>query len=238
MGNMHSSTKKLDESDFIGEFASWVRDQLKGRDITVSRLADDIGESRSETSRAINGKRKFSYREVVKISQRFGIQPPPWNNIGNPSPESRFLPLCGNIAANVWRVKGEGMPYQSPIRPIDIGEGDTREQHCYFVSEGPFQGEYVVCIKPDDAYELENDDIVVVSETQLILSLNINVTELTLRIVRKVDGETRICLIEEGDDDKRDALSPEAKVVGLAIGFFRSTKKFNGKPAQDVDRSV
>lgn len=239
MGNMHSSTKKFDDPDLQGDFAIWVCEQLKEQSMSVSQLADDIGESRSETSRAISRKRKFTYREVFKISQRFGIQPPAWNSIGNPSPKSRFLPLCGNIVANVWRVRGEIMPQvQSPIRPIDIGEDGSKEQQCYYINDGPYAEEYVVCIKIDDAYKLEDQDIVVVSITRLLPPVPTEVIGFALMIAQHTDEGIRLCQV--GESSSPPPLSPDTtEVVGLAIGFFRSVRKKSNTPStQNVDRGV
>lgn len=208
------------------ELVNWVNEQIKTRNIPIAELARTIGCEQSQMSRSLGGKRKLTYTEVVKISQSLGIAPPHWNNIGVLYPESRFLPLCGNIAASVWRVKGTEMAtFLSPIRPIDTGEGNTKKQRCFFVNEGPYSGEYAVCVDVDDINELGDGDIVVAEETRLLPPAPLEISRLALKIIQLTDD--RKLLVPMSKDEEEEVLEapfPGVEIKGLVIGFFRSVR--------------
>jgi plasmid maintenance system antidote protein VapI len=228
MGNMHDITNNSEEVDYQGEFSDLVNDALRKSLLTISDLARSLGIDRGSMSRAVNGKRKLTYAEVVKISQLLGIVPPSWNKLGIGASDSRFLPLCGNIDATVWRVKGSVMTsYLSPIRPIDTGDDDRREQACYFVKEGPYSGEYAVCVKVNGIADLDDDDIVIVEETVSISSNSTELSRFILAMVQRLgEGRVVIPLIETEEGSPAPSPIVNFEVKGLVIGFFyRPTRK-------------
>jgi hypothetical protein len=227
--NMNNIMGRTEGPDVQAEFADLVNETLKKEGITLTRLAQTMGMDGPQLSRAINGKRKFTYAEVVRISQSLGICPPTWKTIGNVASESRFLPLCGEIAASVWRAKGFGMAtFLSPIRPIDLGDGDTREQLCYLIGEGAHHGEYAVCVtlKADD--ELADGDVIVVEETRLMPPHDTEISRIFLATVKRTDDGFLLLPI-------CDAIGGEAmrypddgiSIKGLLIGVFRAWRKKN-----------
>ena len=227
MGNMHDITNISEEVDYQGEFSDLVNDALRKSLLTIADLARSLGIDRGSMSRAVNGKRKLTYAEVVKISQLLGIVPPSWNKLGIGGSDSRFLPLCGNIDATVWRVKGSVMTsHLSPIRPIDTGNDDRREQVCYFVKEGPYSGEYAVCVKVNEISDLDDDDIVIVEETVSISSNSTELSRFILAVVQRVgESETVVPLIKDEEGAPPPPPIANFEVKGLVIGFFRSARK-------------
>jgi hypothetical protein len=223
MSNITSSGEELDIEQ---EFLTLVNDHVRAENIKLEDVARVMGADRPMASRALRGLRKFTYPEVVRISQSFGIRPSRWNTIGNPDPESRFLPVLGNIAASVWRVKGFAMPQVlSPIRPINTGEDDVREQHCYFVNRGTHSGEYAVCVDVNvDA--LEDGDIVVVEETRPFPPADEEVVETTSRVVLYTeDGVSLVHLDDELVKNPMPYPNEAIEIKALVIGFYRAVRE-------------
>jgi hypothetical protein len=227
MGSMKYSTARSEEADLQEEFASLVNEEIEKGHISITQLAYIMGVDRSAAFRALNGGRRLTYSEVVKISQRLGIKPEAWNSIGNPKENSGFLPLYGNVAASVWRVKGEKMPETlTPIRPINIGDGSTDDQFCYFVSEGLHVGEYAVCIHVDDAHELTDGDILIVTETRSFPPYNTEFSKTIMRVVQVADDN--ILLAATDDETGQDVIAYSSdgyELAGLVIGFYRQVDK-------------
>jgi hypothetical protein len=227
MGNMRHSTARRKAEEHQEDFVFLVNEEIDKGNITIGKLAALVDMDRSVLSRVLSLKRRLSYMEVIKISQCMGIRPEVWNTIGNPPAESRFLPLYGNVAASVWRVKGEKMPETlSPIRPIDIGDDETREQFCYFVKEGPYAGEYAVCIHVDEGYVLEDGDMVVVEETRMLPPMGVELCNTTLKVAQIT--EDRALLVSLADETGADGIpypSGGYELKGLVIGIFRPTRK-------------
>jgi hypothetical protein len=227
MGSMKYSTARSEEAELQEEFASLVNDEIEKGHISVTQLAYIMGVDRSAAFRALNGGRKLTYSEVVKISQRLGIKPEAWNNIGISKAGRGFLPLYGNVAASVWRVRGEKMPETlTPIRPINIGDGSTDDQFCYFVSEGLHADEYAVCIHVEDAYKLADGDILIVTETRSFPPYNTEFSKTIMRVAQIVDGHTLLASID--DEEGLDVIaypSDSYELAGLVIGFYRQVGK-------------
>jgi transcriptional regulator with XRE-family HTH domain len=227
MGNMKFNAARDEAAQLQDEFSILVNEKIDSGVTSASQLSSFLGVDRSALSRALNGKRKLTYHEVIKISHFLGIRPRVWNTIGKPGTESGFLPLYGNVAASVWRVKGEKMTKTvSPIRPIDIGDAMTKEQFCYFVSEGPYVGEYAVCVHVDDECELEDGDMVIVSEEMAVPPFNSEFCRTTMKTVQIVDGKTMLSPTDAGEGTGQIPYPSEKyKIDGVIIGIFRPTRK-------------
>lgn len=220
---MRHNTARSEAADIQDEFVSLVNEQVEKGKISVTQLAAIMGVDRSATHRALNGQRKLTFSEVIKISQRLGIEAKTWNTIGKQKKESRFLPLYGEVAASHWRVKGGKMSESiTPIRPIDTGHGNTEDQFLYFVKEGLYAGEYAVCLPIGEGYELEDGDIVVVEETRVLSPMNIELFSTSLKVVQITDDrKLLISLDDETASDEVTYPSEAHELRGLVIGMYR-----------------
>lgn len=226
MGNMRRNAALREAAEIQDEFVDLVNEQIEKGKITLSQLALVMGVDRSATYRALNGQRKLTFTEVIKISQHLGIKAKTWNNIGKPKAERRFLPLYGNVSASHWRVKGGKMETITPIRPIDIGGGDPNEQFLYFINEGVSAGEYAVCLPIDEEYELEDGDMLVVEETAIIPSRRIEVANTTLKVVKFSEGRKLLISLDDETATEEVAFPSDAyELKGVVIGFYREVSK-------------